>query len=105
MEHELHIAGQYLTVRSTADASYVRGMATMLEERVRRAEQQGATSIHAWMIVALGLADESARLRSELDALRGSVRERVDAALALVERAPSLVEAPNGPGAAETCDA
>jgi cell division protein ZapA (FtsZ GTPase activity inhibitor) len=105
MKHELHIAGQHLTVRSTADAAYVRGMASMLEERVRRAEQQGATSIHAWMIVALGLADESSRLRSELDGLRSAVREGVDAALGLVERAQTSDEAPNGPGAAETCDA
>jgi hypothetical protein len=105
MKHELHIAGQHLTVRSTAEVAYVRGMAAMLEERVRRAEQQGATSIHAWMIVALGLADEATRLRTELDELRGAVRERVDSALALVERAQVAEEAPSGPGVAEICDA
>ncbi len=86
-------------------SAYVRGMAAMLEERVRRAEQQGATSIHAWMIVALGLADESSRLRAELEGLRGAVRERLEAALGLVERAQAMDEAPSGPGVAEICDA
>jgi hypothetical protein len=57
------------------------------------------------MIVALGLADEATRLRTELDELRGAVRERVDSALALVERAQVAEEAPSGPGVAEICDA
>lgn len=75
MTHELQIAGQHLTVRSPADAAYVRSLAAMVEDRVRRAEQQGATSVHAWMVVALGLADEASRLRTEL----GTLRHRVEA--------------------------
>ena len=105
MTHELHIAGQHLTVRSPADAAYVRSLAHLVEERVRRAEQQGATSIHAWMLVALALADDSSRLRTELGDLRTTVEGGADEILALLAAAAVPLGSERGRPLADNCDA
>lgn len=105
MKHELQIAGQHLTVRSSADASYVRALAAQVEERVRRAEQQGATSVHAWMLVALALADEVSRAHGELRSLREAVTARADEALELLALATAPVGAEPIRPVAENCDA
>ncbi len=105
MMHELTIAGQYLTVRSPADAAYVRALAAGVEERVRRAEQQGATTIQAWMLVALGLADELNRLRETAAGVRGSVSIQTDELLALLSQAAKPTGPDAGRKAAVNCDA
>jgi hypothetical protein len=105
MTHELTIAGQHLTVRSSADAAYVRSLANLVEERVRRAEQQGATSVHAWMVVALGLADEASRLRTELASLRTTVEGGADELLGILAQATAPLANERGRPLAENCDA
>lgn len=105
MTHELLIAGQHLTVRSPADGAYVRSLARLVEERVRRAEQQGATSIHAWMLVALALADETSRLRSELGTLRTTVEGGADEVLAILAAAAVPLGSERGGPMADNRDA
>lgn len=103
--HQLSIAGMTLTVRSTADEAYVRRLAAGVEERVRRAEQQGATSVQAWMLVALGLADELARVRAASTEVRGALIGQLDELAAVLRAEVSGSPSETGRVSAQNSDA
>ena len=97
--HNLTIADQHITVRSAATPAYVGRLAATLDERVRRVAEQGADRAGAALVVALGLADELARLeealtetRAQLDVTHGSLRA-AHAALAAAEDTRTAVQA------------
>lgn len=85
--HRLQIAGQVVTVRSPADAAYVRALAADVDARVRAVGDQGAGPVGAVLVAALGLADELKRAQDALAAAEANAAERDAALLERVERA------------------
>lgn len=82
--HNLQIAGQPLTVRSSATTSYVQGLAAQIESRTQAAIDQGAGPVAAALLAALALADELNRTQTDLDELKAAVGERLAALRAAV---------------------
>lgn len=82
--HNLQIAGQPLTVRSSATPEYVQGLATQIESRTQSALDQGAGPVAAALLAALALADELNRSQADLDTLKAALGERLTALRAAV---------------------
>lgn len=82
--HRLQIAGQPLTVRSSAETAYVEGLAASIEARVQPALDAGAGPAAAALLAALALADELKRAEDELAQIKAALAERVDALRAAV---------------------
>ncbi len=76
--HQLSIAGQRLTIRSSADPAHLERLAAEVDRRVARAGGQGAPPVGAALLAALGLADELEKARGELARLRTDVVRRAD---------------------------
>jgi cell division protein ZapA (FtsZ GTPase activity inhibitor) len=85
--HQLSIAGQRLTIRSSADAAHLERLAAEVDRRVARAGGQGAPPVGAALLAALGLADELEKARAEMARLRLEVVRRADEMLATLSEA------------------
>ena len=84
------IAGQSHTIRSDAEAGYVRALASVVDGRIRditKATQRslkGVSREAAAMLVALQLADELEREKRRRTALRRRIRTETDRLRALL---------------------
>jgi cell division protein ZapA len=76
----VRIGGEDHTIRSNAEPDYTRECARMVDERIGEVRRQlGLIESHkAAILAALSITDEFFQMREELEALRGSVRERTD---------------------------
>ncbi len=76
---EVEIFGSIYPVRGDSDADALHSLARTVDERMREVSEHIATSDPAKVAVltALNLADELARLKSELEGERTEVRDRI----------------------------
>lgn len=86
----IDIAGQSHTIRSDADADYVKALASGVDGRIREVQRQslralrGASREAAAVLVALQLADELEREKRRRAALRRQVRNETSRLKALL---------------------
>jgi cell division protein ZapA (FtsZ GTPase activity inhibitor) len=84
---ELTLLGQALTVRTDAPETYLRSLATYLEERVTSLRASGVQdSTKALMLAALDITDELFRAREDRQ-LPAELGARLGALVTLLERA------------------
>jgi cell division protein ZapA (FtsZ GTPase activity inhibitor) len=84
---ELTVLGQTLTLRSEADPTYLRSLATALEARVAELQRGGVRDVYkALLLVALEMTDELHRARDEQTKDAGAVAARIGALVELLDR-------------------
>ena len=90
----VRIAGEEHTIRASAEPSYTRRCAKLVDDRIHQIRlQAGLIEGHkAAILAALSIADECFQAQAELERLQGDVTTR---ATALSERIRGLV--PEGP--------
>ncbi|MGM0558444.1 MAG: cell division protein ZapA [Myxococcota bacterium] len=84
----VEIRGQKLSVKSDHDPEFVRRLASHIDEKVA-AIQQNAPTVplsKLLMLASMTVAEELFEARNELDQLRGSVEERADAMMSLLDQ-------------------
>jgi cell division protein ZapA len=86
--YNLTVGGQRYTIKSDADASYVEGLARLVDGRMKEIQKGWkAASAHAVAVLtALQLADELERQRRARTELRRRVRDRARALKQLLDR-------------------
>jgi cell division protein ZapA len=92
----VRIAGEEHTIRASAEPSYTRRCAALVDDRIHQIRlQAGLIEGHkAAILAALSIADEFFQTQDELERLR---RELADRAVALSERVQASL-ATGGPG-------
>jgi cell division protein ZapA (FtsZ GTPase activity inhibitor) len=85
-EIELEVAGQRLHVRTDEDETYMRGLATYVDEQMRDIGrgQRGVASMTVALLAALRIADElqkSRRVQERMDAALEALADAVEASL------------------------
>lgn len=86
-EIDLEIAGQRLHVRTDEDESYMRSLATYVDEQMReigKGQQRGIASLTVALLAALRIADEfhkARRAEESVDEVLGRLAEAVEACL------------------------
>ncbi len=91
----VEIAGQSHTIRSDAEAGYVRALASVVDTRIRDVQKSAGKALRsvtreaAAMLVALQLADELEREKRRRTALRRKVRTEAQRLAALLDERAS----------------
>jgi cell division protein ZapA len=85
-EITIDVAGQTLTIRSDEDDSYVRGLASFVDAKVRELSrgQPGITTLSLALTAALAIADDLHKLRRaqlEIEEGMGRLSARIEAGL------------------------
>lgn len=85
----VEVAGQRFTLKTDADESYVRELASYVNEKMGEAKSGSRTfSTHALAILAaLHIADDLFQLRRRDGEMRRKVKEKSRALLGLIEKA------------------
>ena len=85
----VEIRGQRYPIRSNLDASYVSGLATYVDEKMRAASDStpSGDSLRLAVLAALNIADELFRCQDVEQARRGALAERAEALERLVDAA------------------
>jgi cell division protein ZapA len=85
----VEIRGQRYPIRSDLDATYVNGLATYVDEKIRAASETSPSgdSLRLAVIAALNIADELFRCQDVQNASRGALAERAEALERLVDAA------------------
>lgn len=85
----VEIRGQRYPIRSDLDATYVNGLATYVDEKIRAASETSPSgdSLRLAVIAALNIADELFRCQDAQNARRGALAERAQALERLVDAA------------------
>jgi cell division protein ZapA len=85
----VEIRGQRYPIRSNLDASYVSGLATYVDEKMRAASDTtpSGDSLRLAVLAALNIADELFRCQDVEQARRGALAERAEALERLVDAA------------------
>jgi cell division protein ZapA len=85
----VEIRGQRYPIRSNLDASYVSGLATYVDEKMRAASDTtpSGDSLRLAVLAALNIADELFRCQDVQQARRGALAERAEALERLVDAA------------------
>ena len=84
---ELTILGQTLTIRTEVSESYVRSLASYLEDRVETMRKGGVRDQGAALILAaLDITDELFRARDDVSRREGDVSARLGALVTLLEQ-------------------
>jgi cell division protein ZapA len=85
----VEIRGQRYPIRSDLDATYVNGLATYVDEKIRAASETSPSgdSLRLAVIAALNIADELFRCQDVQNARRGALAERAEALERLVDAA------------------
>jgi cell division protein ZapA len=85
----VEIRGQRYPIRSDLDATYVNGLATYVDEKIRAASETSPSgdSLRLAVIAALNIADELFRCQDVHIARRGALAERAEALERLVDAA------------------
>ncbi|MFT4569233.1 MAG: cell division protein ZapA [Candidatus Binatia bacterium] len=83
---EIEIAGQRLKIRTDEDESYMRELATFVDERMREMGHgaRGMTSLNVALLTALRIADEYHKIATVGDGIDGALAmlaTKVEAAL------------------------
>ena len=83
------IRGMRYPIRSTLDASYVAGLATYVDEKMRAASESTPSGdvLRLAVLAALNIADELFRCQEAQQARRGALAERTEALERLVDAA------------------
>lgn len=84
----VEIRGQTLSVRSDHDPEFVRRLAGHIDEKVAEI-QENAPSVplsKLLMLASMTVAEELFEARNELEQLRGSIQERTDTMMSLLEQ-------------------
>jgi cell division protein ZapA len=84
----VEIRGQKLSVRSDHDPEFVRRLAEHIDQKVAEIQQNAPTVplSKLLMLASMTVAEELFEARNELDRLRGSIEERTDAMMSLLEQ-------------------
>ena len=85
----VEIRGHRYPIRSSLDASYVNGLATYVDEKMRAASDStpSGDSLRLAVLAALNIADELFRCQDVQQARRGALAERAEALERLVDAA------------------
>jgi cell division protein ZapA (FtsZ GTPase activity inhibitor) len=85
----VRIAGEEHTIRASAEPSYTRKCAELVDERIHQIRlQAGLIEGHkAAILAALSIADECFQAQEELEQVRGNLSERADALASRLQEA------------------
>ncbi len=85
----VEIRGHRYPIRSSLDASYVNGLATYVDEKIRAAAETtpSGDSLRLAVLAALNIADELFRCQEGDQARRGALAERTEALERLMDAA------------------
>jgi cell division protein ZapA len=85
----VRIAGEEHTIRASAEISYTRKCAELVDERIHQIRlQAGLIEGHkAAILAALSIADECFQAQDELDRIRGELSERAEALASRLQEA------------------
>jgi cell division protein ZapA len=85
----VQIRGKSYPIRSSLDATYVNGLATYVDEKMRAAAESSPSgdSLRLAVLAALNIADELFRCQDAQQAWRGALAERTEALERLLDAA------------------
>ena len=85
----VEIRGLRYPIRSTLDASYVNGLATYVDEKIRAASESSPSgdTLRLAVLAALNIADELFRCQDAQQQRRGALAERTEALERLMDAA------------------
>ena len=85
----VRIAGEEHTIRASAEPSYTRKCAELVDERIHQIRlQAGLIEGHkAAILAALSIADECFQAQEELERIRGDLSEQADALTSRLQEA------------------
>ena len=85
----VQIRGKKYPIRSSLDATYVNGLATYVDEKMRAASEStpSGDSLRLAVLAALNIADELFRCQDAQQAGRGALAERTEAIERLLDAA------------------
>ena len=85
----VEIRGKRYPIRSTLEATYVNGLATYVDEKMRAASEStpSGDSLRLAVLAALNIADELFRCQDAQQAGRGALAERTEALERLLDAA------------------
>ena len=84
----VEIRGQKLNVRSDHDPDFVRQLASHIDQKVAEIQENAPTVplSKLLMLASMTVAEELFEARAELEDLRGTIEERTDAMMSLLEQ-------------------
>ena len=85
----VHIRGKSYPIRSSLDGTYVNGLATYVDAKMRAASEStpSGDSLRLAVLAALNIADELFRCQDAQQAGRGALAERTEALERLLDAA------------------